>query len=206
MDYDILDFTTDEIKSNDPYDIWMFLWETYGDPTIPPFLEDLLPPVAADTSSDEITPTALVAPTDPVPATDASDLVQQDTSCLPTSPSCDDFLSNLTQLFVESHIEDVGDIIDNIRLLFEADTSSFAAVKDSCTSPLQGTHGVDFLPATFVLFLESHTVDMEVFHDDFSLLFAEESSPIVARAHSNPQLHALNDQSFQISMIVDSSL
>ena len=61
MDYDVLDFTTDEIKSNDPYDIWMFLRETYGDPTIPPFPEELLPPVAADTSSDEITPPAPVA-------------------------------------------------------------------------------------------------------------------------------------------------
>ena len=89
-----------------------------------------------DSSSDEITPPAPVAPTDPVTATDASDSVQQDTLCLPTSASWDDFLADIAQLFVESHIEDVGDIIDDICLLFEADTSSFAIVKDSCTSPL----------------------------------------------------------------------
>ena len=83
---------------------------------------------------------------------------------------------------MESHIEDVGDIIDDIHLLFEVDTLSFSAVINSCTSPLQGTHGADFLPDLSVLFLESHTVDMEVFHDDFSLLFAEESSTILVRS------------------------
>ena len=122
--------------STDPYDLWMYLWETYGDPSIPPFPQDLLPPVAAITSSDEITPPPPAASTDPIPATDASDSVQQDTSCLPPLPSCDDFYSNIAHLFVESHIEDVGDIIDDIRLLFEADTPSFAAVNDSCTSTL----------------------------------------------------------------------
>ena len=112
---------------------WMYLWETYGAPAIPPFPKELIPPVVVDTSSDESTPPV---PIDPVPATDASDPVQQDTSCLPTLPSCDDFLAEIALLFVESHIEDVGDIIDDIRLLFEADTSSFATVKDSCTSTL----------------------------------------------------------------------
>ena len=75
MDYDIFDFTMDEVKSNDPYDIWMFLWETYGDPTIPPFPKELIPPVAVDTSSDEITPPVPIAPTNPGSAIDASDLV-----------------------------------------------------------------------------------------------------------------------------------
>ena len=103
----------------------------------------------------------------------------------------------------------MGDIIDDIRLLFEADTTSFAAVKNSCTSTLQGTldlSGDVFLPDVSVLFLESHTADMEDYHDDFSFLFAEESSTVVARAHSDPQLHALHDQSFQIGVIVESSL
>ena len=92
MDQDVMD-STDDIKSSDPYVYWMFLWETYGDPSIPPFPKELIPPVAADTSSDEITPPAPVAP---VPATDASDSVQQDTSCLPTLPSCDDFVADIT--------------------------------------------------------------------------------------------------------------
>ena len=90
----------------------------------------------------------------------------------------------------------MGDIIDDIRLLFEADTSSLAVVIDSCTSPLQGTHGVDFLPDTSVLFLDSHTVDMGAFHDDFLLLFAENASPIVL-------VCSLHDQSIQVGVIVD---
>ena len=99
-------------------------------------------------------------------------------------------------MFVESHIEDVGDILDDIRLLFEADTSSFSTVIDSCTSPLQGTHGDDFLPDISVLFLESHTVDIGAFYDDFSVLFAENaSSPVI--------VHSLHDQSFQVGVIVD---
>ena len=74
MDYKIMKKMC-KIKSSDPYQFWMYLWETFGDPAIPPFPQDLLPPVAADSSSDEITPPAPVAPTDPVPASDASDLV-----------------------------------------------------------------------------------------------------------------------------------
>ena len=44
------------------------------------------------------------------------------------------------------------------------------------------------------------------FYDDFSLLFAKDSSTVVARADFDPEVHALHDQSFQIGMIVDSSL
>ena len=79
-----------KVKSSDPYVFWMYLWETFGDPAIPLFPKELIPPVAVDTSSDEITPPAPIAPIDHVPATDASDLVQQDPLCLPTLPSSDD--------------------------------------------------------------------------------------------------------------------
>ena len=84
LDQDIFD-SMDDIKSSDPYVYWMFLWETYGDPSIPPFPKELIPPVVADTSSDEITPSTPVAP----------DSMQQDTLCLPTLPSCNDFLSDI---------------------------------------------------------------------------------------------------------------
>ena len=72
MDYKIM---TKMCKhtSSDPYTYWMYLWEKFGDPSIPPFPQDLLPPVVAITSSDEITPPP---PADPIPATDASDSVQ----------------------------------------------------------------------------------------------------------------------------------
>ena len=75
---------------------------------------------------------------------------------------------------MESHIGDVGDILDDIHLLFEADTPSYVAVKNSCTSALEGTHGLpggDFLPDIATLFLESHTIDMGEIYDDLSLIF-----------------------------------
>ena len=75
MDYKIM---TKIFKhtSSDPYAFWMYLWEKFGDSSIPPFPQDLLPPVATITSSDEITPPPPVASTDHIPATDASDSVQ----------------------------------------------------------------------------------------------------------------------------------
>ena len=102
----------------------------YGDQKIPPFPKDLLPPVAVASSLDEITPPdAPVASTDPVLAIDASDSVQQDLPCLPTSTSWDHFLPDMIGLFVELYIEDVGDIINDIFLLFvEANSSSIAIV------------------------------------------------------------------------------
>ena len=125
----------EDIKSSDPYVHWIHLWEMYGDPHIPPFPKDLIHPIVVASSPDEITPpNAHVAPTDPVPSIDALDSVQQDPSCLPTLPSCDYFLFTISSLFVESHIEDVLDILDDIHLLFEVNNSSIATVIDSCTS------------------------------------------------------------------------
>ena len=172
----------------------MFLWEHYGDPNIPPFPKELIPPVVADTSSDEITPPIPIAPTDLVPATDALDSVQQDPLCLSTLPSCDDFLLALVGLFMESHIEDVGDILDDIHLLFKV--NSIAAVT---YSTLQGTLCLPsdhFLPNISALLLESHTTFFEDLFDDLPLLFAENNSSIVvARAHSDHHIHSLHDQS-----------
>ena len=63
-----------------PRDVWMALWEAYGDPCVPPFLEDILSlaaPVLVPPTPDEITPPDTpVDSTDPVPASDASDSVQ----------------------------------------------------------------------------------------------------------------------------------
>ena len=64
---------------------------------------------------------------------------------------------------MESPIEDVGDTIDDIHLLFEVINSFIAAVIDICTSAQQGTHGLpsdDFLPDISALFLESHIIDL----------------------------------------------
>ena len=57
------------------------------------------------------------------------------------------------------------------------------------------------------LVCSTYSYDMGDFHDDLLLLFVEvDSSTVVVRAHFDPQLHALHDQSFQIGVIVDSSL
>ena len=62
-----------------PRDIWMALWEAYGDPTVPLFPEDILPPVTLVmvlAPPDEIPPyDAPIAMTDLVLATNALDLV-----------------------------------------------------------------------------------------------------------------------------------
>ena len=60
--------------------------------------------------------------------------MQQDFSCLPTSTSWDDFLPNIVGLFVESHIEDVRDIIDDICLLLIEENTSYIVEIDSDTS------------------------------------------------------------------------
>ena len=105
-----------------PHDVWMVLWEAYGDPNIPPFPGDIISLVTSamvPPTLDEISPPETPMDSiDSVPATNASDLVQQEISCLPTLASWDDFLLDIAGLFVESHIEDVGDIIDDIHILF----------------------------------------------------------------------------------------
>ena len=112
--------------------------EKYGDPTVPPFPDDILSFVASvmvPPTLEEIPPLDTpIAPIDPVPATDALDSVQQDPFYLPTLPSCDDFLPAIAGLFMESHIEDVGDTINDIRLLFEVNNSFISRVIDSHTS------------------------------------------------------------------------
>ena len=124
MDMEVMD-SPDDMMSTNLYDIWIYLWEMYGDPHIPPFPKDILPPIVAASSLDEITPPdALVATTDIVLAKCAPYLVHYDLLCLPISASWDDFLPDIAVLSMESYIEDVGDIIDDIHLLFVEETSS----------------------------------------------------------------------------------
>ena len=62
-----------------PHDLWMALWEAYGDPCVPPFPEGILHPVTpimVPSTLVEISPVdSPVDSIDPVPATDASDSV-----------------------------------------------------------------------------------------------------------------------------------
>ena len=52
--------------------------------------------------------------------------------------------------------------------------------------------------------MESHTLDLDDFFDDLPLLFDEDDPFIVvARAHSDPHVHSLHDQSLQVDVIVD---
>ena len=43
---------------------------------------------------------------------------QQCTSCLLAPATEDDYIADISSLFVESHIVDLGDIIDDLYLLF----------------------------------------------------------------------------------------
>ena len=73
------------------------------------------------------------------------------TSCLPTQGLVDDFLEDSAGLFVESHTADLGDILNDLHLLFDED----------------------------------------------------DPSTVVLRAHSDPHVHSLHDQSSQVGVIVD---
>ena len=68
----------------------MALWGAYGVPQVPPFPKEILSlvtPVILPPTLDEIPPPDTpVANIDPILAKDASNLVQQDPSCLPTLP------------------------------------------------------------------------------------------------------------------------
>ena len=62
----------------------------------------------------------------------------------------------------------------------------------------------DFFIDILGLFTESHIADLRDIIDDLHLLFDEEdSSSIVMRAHFDPPVHYLHDQSSQIDVIVD---
>ena len=67
-------------KASNPYELWMCLWKAYGDPQVPPFLEDILPPetlvMVPTTLVEIIPPDAPIASTDIVLAIDAPNLVQ----------------------------------------------------------------------------------------------------------------------------------
>ena len=74
------EFSSPLLMASFPHDVWMALWEAYGDPRVPPFPEDILhpiTPVMVPSTPIEISPpnSPFDSP-DPVPATDASDLVQ----------------------------------------------------------------------------------------------------------------------------------
>ena len=109
---------------------------------------------------------------------------------------------------MESHIEDVGDIINDICLLFvEVNTTSISIVigpaqqGTPCLPTLASVD--DFLTDISGLFVESHIADLGDIIDYIHLLFDEEDpSLVVARAHSNPHVHSLHDQSLQVDVVV----
>ena len=63
---------------------------------------------------------------------DSCTSTQQGTPCLLVPASIDDFLTNIEGLSMESHIEDLGNIIDDLYLLFdEEDPSPVVAMAHS---------------------------------------------------------------------------
>ena len=55
---------------------------------------------------------------------DSCTSTQQGTPSIPTPTSMDDFLANISSLFLDSYIEDLGDIIDYLHLLFDGEDPS----------------------------------------------------------------------------------
>ena len=52
--------------------------------------------------------------------------------------------------------------------------------------------------------MESHVANLGDFFDDLHVLFDEDyPSTVVVRAHSDPHVHSLHDQSLQVGVIVD---
>ena len=60
---------------------------------------------------------------------DIDDLVPQGVHCIPNSVPWDDYLTNISNLFMESYIVDLGDTIDDIHILFGEDDPSSVIVR-----------------------------------------------------------------------------
>ena len=123
---------------------------------------------------------APIASIDSVLAINAPNSVQQETPCLPTSTSWDDFLPNITVLFVGSYTEDVGDIIDGIHLLFDEEDPSLVVMR-AHSNPLVHSLHDQFSQIDVIMDPQTHEIFVKR-----NILFVEENSSLVTRAHSNP--------------------
>ena len=65
---------------------------------------------------------------------------QQGTFCLPPPTSVDDFLADIAGLFVESHIADLGENIDDFYLLFDEDDPSTIFVRAHYNPHVHSSH------------------------------------------------------------------
>ena len=65
---------------------------------------------------------------------------QQGTPRLPAPTFVDDFLVDILGLFVESHIADLGDITDDLHLLFDEDESSSLVTRAHSDPPIHSLH------------------------------------------------------------------
>ena len=63
-------------------------------------------------------------------AMDSSDLVQQQIHCILDLVSWDEYLTNISNLFVESYIIDLGDTIDDIHLFFGEDDCPLVVARE----------------------------------------------------------------------------
>lgn len=93
------------------------------------------------------------------------DSVQQDIYCLPASDSLDDYLTDITGLFVESYIADLGEIIDDIHLLFDEDDPSSIVARAHSDPLVHSLHDhsfeVDMIVDTYVEQLEEVSLCLE---------------------------------------------
>ena len=81
-------------------------------------------------------------------------LVQLGTPYLPVPASGDDYLIEILGLFVESDITYLGDIIDDIHLLFDEEDPSLVVMRDHSDPLVHSLHAqssqVDMIVDTYV--------------------------------------------------------
>ncbi|GLJ09904.1 hypothetical protein SUGI_0118020 [Cryptomeria japonica] len=110
------------------------------------------------------------------------DSVQQDIHCLPASDSWDDYMTDIAGLFMESYIADLGDIIDDIHLLFNEDDPSSIVVRAHSDPLVHSLHDhsfeVDMIVDTYVQKLEEVSLFFEETHESLDIVL-HSSSPDV---------------------------
>ena len=85
---------------------------------------------------------------------DPCNLVQLGTPCLLALTLVDDYIIDILGFFVESYIEDLGDIIDDIHLLFDEDYPSLVVTREHSDPLIHSLHNqsfkVDMIMDTYV--------------------------------------------------------
>lgn len=163
--------------------------------TCDPVLEPYIPSPHIDITSpivpDDVN-SAIVLP--------SCDSIQQDIHYLLASDSWDDYLIDIVGLFVESYIADLGDIIDDIHLLFDEDDPSLIVAREHSNPLVHSLHDhyfkVDMIVDTYVQQLEEVSLSFEETCESLGHVLHPSSlglgAPFSAVWHSLPPLEGVS--------------